>query len=389
MMRVCPVCSSENRGRLHSADSVPIFMNRLFDSATEARKTPTGRLDIITCFDCGFGWNDSFDAALISYDGDYENDQSCSPTFRTHINDRIRDVISAIPDGEPIDLLEVGCGQGLFLAEAAAQAGGRLRSAVGFDPAWRGVDRSGPENCAIHKAYFDESTAGRLQFKPNIVVTRHTIEHVPGPIPFLRTIRDALGKNSRARIFIETPALPWIVENAAMQDLFYEHCSIFSEHAIGYALETSGFHKIEVQHVFSGQYLWASATAGIPMDAPKPRGSTCLPDESIFAKFVSTWRQRLHKASAIGTVAIWGAGAKGVTFSILVDPKGEHIDHVIDINPAKQGRFLGGTGARVLSPAQSLAAAPRTIFVMNANYLAEIAQQLHAAGSQASLIPIE
>ncbi|MCP5433088.1 MAG: methyltransferase domain-containing protein [Alphaproteobacteria bacterium] len=389
MTKACPVCSSRNGRLLHAAAGVPIFMNRLFDSAVEARRTPTGPLEIVNCVDCGFAWNSSFDASLIVYDGEYENDQTHSPAFRAHVHERIGDILSAIPDAEPIDLLEVGCGQGVFLSEAAKQAGSRLRSAEGFDPAWRGDDGGGPGGCIIHKAYFEEKTAGRLRFKPNLVVTRHTIEHVPRPVSFLRTIRDALGADSQARIFVETPSLPWIVENGAMQDLFYEHCSIFSEGALIYALTVSGFDAATVRGVFGGQYLWATAKAGKPARAPRPRESLRVPRESAFATFVSTWRQRLRDASAIGPVAVWGAGAKGVTFSILVDPEGELIDHVIDINPAKQGRFVGGSGARVLSPEQSLAIAPRTIFVMNANYLPEIAQQLTAAGSKAALISIE
>jgi hypothetical protein len=47
---------------------------------------------------------------------------------------------------------------------------------------------------------------------------------------------------------------------------------------------------------------------------------------------------------------------------------------VIDINPAKQGRFLAGTGLRVEAPGEALArlAPGSRILVMNPNYLDEI-----------------
>ena len=50
------------------------------------------------------------------------------------------------------------------------------------------------------------------------------------------------------------------------------------------------------------------------------------------------------------------------------------INNVIDINPAKQGKFIAGTGLEIKSPEQGLSELEEgdTIFVMNSNYLEEI-----------------
>ncbi len=50
------------------------------------------------------------------------------------------------------------------------------------------------------------------------------------------------------------------------------------------------------------------------------------------------------------------------------------IDMVIDINPAKQGRFLPVTGLQVQPPQAAMRDLPpgSEIFVMNGNYLEEI-----------------
>ena len=47
---------------------------------------------------------------------------------------------------------------------------------------------------------------------------------------------------------------------------------------------------------------------------------------------------------------------------------------VVDINPAKQGRYLPLTGIRVSSPEEAMEKLPRgsKIYVMNSNYLEEI-----------------
>ena len=52
------------------------------------------------------------------------------------------------------------------------------------------------------------------------------------------------------------------------------------------------------------------------------------------------------------------------------------VDAVIDVNSAKQGRFLPATGLQVLSPEQALANLPHNaaVYVMNSNYLKEVKQ---------------
>lgn len=47
---------------------------------------------------------------------------------------------------------------------------------------------------------------------------------------------------------------------------------------------------------------------------------------------------------------------------------------IIDVNPAKQGKFLPGTGLEVRGPtaAVSRLTAGATVFAMNSNYLPEI-----------------
>ena len=61
-------------------------------------------------------------------------------------------------------------------------------------------------------------------------------------------------------------------------------------------------------------------------------------------------------------------------FALFMERAGVPAGMVIDINPAKQGKFLPVTGLRVQSPETALKAlTPGTeIFVMNGNYLDEV-----------------
>ena len=165
-----------------------------------------------------------------------------------------------------------------------------------------------------------------------------------------------------------------------MQDFFYEHCSLFTAQSLQCALERSGFACERVEHIFGGQYLWAVGQAS------NTQKDAQISDQGLGSlagareRFQSHWRATLETARREGPIAIWGAGAKGVTFALLVDPDGVLIDHAIDVNPQKQGWHLAGTGLQVLAPGQSSQRHPRTIVIMNPNYRTEIERQAAAIG---------
>ena len=46
---------------------------------------------------------------------------------------------------------------------------------------------------------------------------------------------------------------------------------------------------------------------------------------------------------------LWGAGSKGVTFLNTFKIKDE-IQYIVDINPRKQGKFVAGSGQKIISP---------------------------------------
>ena len=66
-------------------------------------------------------------------------------------------------------------------------------------------------------------------------------------------------------------------------------------------------------------------------------------------------------------------GSKGVIFALL----GKSAGFDVDINRAKQGKYLAMTGIQVQSPEDGLSQLPPnlTLFVMNSNYLDEIQRQ--------------
>jgi hypothetical protein len=63
---------------------------------------------------------------------------------------------------------------------------------------------------------------------------------------------------------------------------------------------------------------------------------------------VEDWRTALHLLRQDGPVALLGAAGKGVALANLVDPAGELISCIVDVNPHKQHKYLPGTGHLII-----------------------------------------
>jgi hypothetical protein len=205
------------------------------------------------------------------------------------------------------------------------------------------------------------------------------LEHIPQPLGFLRTALAANGGGGA--IYIEVPCLDWILRKRAWFDVFYEHVNYF---------RLSDFDRMfgkvhESGHQFGGQYLYAVADLASLRD---PAGAGAPSPASIPDDFFSGIDRSLRGTSAGAQRVIWGGAAKGVMFSHHALARGLSLEFAIDINPAKQGKYLAGTGMPVLSPAQGLPGLRpgADIFVMNSNYLEEIRA---LAGPAFRYIPVD
>ena len=84
---------------------------------------------------------------------------------------------------------------------------------------------------------------------------------------------------------------------------------------------------------------------------------------------------------------VWGGGAKAVSFLNLLGG-GAPIEHVVDVNPGKQGSFLAGTGQQIVSPELLREVRPDYVVVMNPVYRSEIEESLRELSRGSRTIPV-
>ena len=328
----------------------------------------------------------AFDESLVRYDANYENSQDCSSAFARHVDRLVRHLVYE-RDVRGTQVLEVGCGKGAFLRRVVAEDSGNR--GVGFDPSYVGPLSDLDGRVRFERRYFDESCTG---IEADLVLSRHVIEHIPAPAVFLAATRKALTGSDRPRIFLETPCVEWILREGAVWDFFYEHCSYFTERSLTTAVELAGFAVTSLQKTFGGQYLWLEAALATPATRePRDGAEEISTLASQFATTEVAVCERLQRVVEDRVrrgrgMAIWGAGAKGVTLANIIDPDCQRISCIVDVNPRKQGCYLPGTGHVIVAPQALPQFDVAAAILMNPNYREEVRSLLRTSAMDVELI---
>lgn len=380
----CPVCGSDAPEGFLRRGGVPAHQNLVMRDPGAALAAERGDLDLACCPRCGFVFNRAFDPARLSYGADYDNTQTCSPSFRGHVEGLVRHLVDE-RGVRGCRIVEVGCGQGDFLVRLV-QAAGEGATGVGFDPAYTGPDTVLDGRVRFERRFYGPECA---DVPADVVVCRHVIEHVPRPVELLRSVRAALEGAGRARVYFETPTVEWILRHRVVWDFFYEHCSYFSAASLSTAFQAAGFAVDEVREVFGGQYLWIEGSAGGPAPEVEMRPGEVPGLARAFSqaepRIRGSLRAQVERWAADGGVALWGAGAKGATLAALMDPDRRLVRCVVDLNPQKQGRYLPATGHPIVDYRALAGLGVRTAVLMNPNYRAENERLLREAGLDVAL----
>lgn len=316
---------------------LPVLQNKVYNDPESARLTTLGDVELVRRSD-GLVHNRNFVPELLKYDQSYQNEQAHAPPFRDHLR-LVADYVSPYLGKE---ILEIGCGKAAFL-EVLRDLGNKVR---GLDPAYEGADPS------VERRDFDSSYDGPAF---DFVVLRHVLEHVPEPWKFLGLIAGHARRG--CKIYVEVPCFKWSAQHGAFFDVFYEHVNYFVEDLLCSAFSN----VLDVRHLFGGQYLCLVA------ELTSLRTPSCE-HETPSTALMSDWRRRLLLFLALQErpLFVWGAGAKGTTLTNVAWKEGLPIAALIDINPAKQGKFVGLSGVPVVAPSD----VPRdcTVVVMNSMY---------------------
>jgi len=370
----CPGCGGRRLTAALLLPKQPVVLNYRFRTAAEARAVPRRDVHLLQCRGCGLVFNGAFEPEVIPYDSRYENRQGFSPVFRAHVTDLVQRLVRT-PGIQGGRLLEVGCGKGDFLREAARALGAE---ADGYDTSYEGPDAEDDGRVRFQASYV---SAGTVQGRYDAVICRHVVEHVAGIGAFLKELAGIARAAGDPLVVIETPRFEWIVENRCLWDVFYEHCNYFTQPTLAHLARLAGFKVVRHSPVFGDQYQWLELRLAkrtkVPTDPGIPANARLTTFARLARRQLDALTLRIRSGRGRKPWAVWGAGAKGVALVNLL-PRLRPAA-VIDSNPAKQGGVLPGTSVPILAPSDPLLGQLGLVVIANPNYAAEIRTDLAKA----------
>lgn len=329
---------------------------------------PTYPLEVAVCATCDLVQLLEVVDAKTLFGTGYSFFSSASPPLSRYHETYADSVLTLFPDLAKRLTVEVGCNDGDML-RWFAQAGCRH---VGVDPAVGPVTTAFSHGIDVMNSEFNMTVAREIitNFgQAGVIIANHVLAHVADVGEVLQGISELLAPDGVA--FIEVQYLPDLLVNNAFDLVYHEHRNFFSLTTLRRAANRWGLSVVDVKVTSRQggslrvmlQHGVVNTTSVTDAVAERLRAETWLTyDEGAYAGVqgrVNRIKQRLHDELApfIGgedvVLAGYGAPAKATTLLHFCGLAHGILNHVVDTTPAKQGRYVPGTDAQIISPSDA------------------------------------
>jgi len=247
---------------------------------------------------------------------------------------------------------------------------------LGVDPA------VGPANAAALKgvptiqSFFTLALAKTLP-KADVVHANNVLAHVPTLNDFVAGIAEVLKATGIA--IIEVPYLGDLLRGCHFDTIYHEHMFYFSIKALTQLFNRHGLNIMNVEHLPNvlGGSLRVTVGHGLSHCEMKEHGLDKLStvQDRAIVKATDVKKILLQLKAEGKTVWGFGAAAKTTVFMNCAGIDSTLIDAVVDDTPAKQGKYIPGTGVQVRSTKEWLEAKPDYTYIFVWNYAHVIAKK--------------
>lgn len=382
-MNSCPICNTTSDRAFFEMGGVPVSEGFLGSTRDEAVSVDLVDIVYHYCHTCGHTWNAAYDPDKLQFDPNYDISMFHSASYRAYVDDAIERLKTRYHLAGKV-ALDIACGKGEFARALIAHGLGHV---YGFDPSFEDSFLSDTDRRSItaHRAFYGEAYSA---LKVDIVTCRSALQFFTRPGDFLQSVRRTLGDQPETILGFEVPNAEDIFGNQNIWPITNDYPYIYSPASLARVFRENGFQVLDI--------VPAVALGGSHMEIEaKPGGmaseSRFESRESIeaLASQVETfaqartertkqWAERLAREQTAGrSVALWGAGARALSFLCAL-PDVSAVHCVVDVNPARQNRFLPKVGVEVVAPEQLKAESVDLVVATNPNFATEIQGQIEA-----------
>jgi hypothetical protein len=326
-------------------------------------------------------------AAVFS---DYAYCSSYSPSWVAHARRYCDTIVERLSLDAGSQVIEIASNDGYLLRNFVA----RGIPCLGVEPAGNIARIAVAAGVPTRVSFFNTTTARQLAqegVRADLVIANNVLAHVPALNDFVEGIRVVLGRAGVATF--EVPHLLRLISGAEFDTIYHEHFSYFTVLAVESVFAAHGLELFDVEELTThgGSLRLFVQHAGGPREMTpavervrRLEQEAGLADSRTYgrvgdaaASIRDTFLRFLRTAQAEGScVAAYGAPAKGNTLLNYCGIGPDLIRLTVDLNPAKQNRFLPGSRIPVYAPDALRHLRPDFVVVLPWNLRDEITAQL-------------
>jgi SAM-dependent methyltransferase len=368
----CRACKSYDMVKVLSLGELPLA-NSLLSSPEEAYETFP--LDWMLCAHCSLVQLERFVPPEILFQ-DYTYLTSNSFPTVEHAKKLVKEVMERFHPAQDALVVELGSNDGYLLQHYPSWV-----DILGWDPSAPAVKEAAKRYVPTLHGFFGFSELSRISTRADVIHANNVLAHVPDVCDFVCGIRELLKPDGVA--IIEVPYICDLIDKATFDTIYHEHVYYFSLTSLVDLFGRCGLYVNEAERIqthggslriYVSRKPIVEHGVSILLEEERPFIYEPMYYRALSERIEKLRREVLRTLKRTKTVG-FGAAAKATILLNVCEVTSEHMEYIADETPTKQGKYIPGTGIKVVPLQEWLEKQPRQTMIFAWNFAQEIAHK--------------